>query len=105
MAPELEKLAEQGKNMTSVSSKIRVRHHSLSATYHEDKGVEQLTTTIKSFANPLSDADTGIDHFNLVTKVVMPEIVMKDLRGQRDIGMKLFDSFVKERINSGTVNL
>lgn len=53
IAPELANLAEQAKNMASVSSKIRVRHHSLSAAVlaREDKGVEQLTPTMKRFTN------------------------------------------------------
>ena len=31
---------------------------------------------------------------NLVTKVVVPEKVQKDLVGQSEIGQKLFDTFV-----------
>ena len=46
-----------------------------------------------------------IDLFNLVTKVVMPETVKKDLCEQSEIGRSLFNCFVKERVQSGEVNL
>lgn len=51
--------------------------------------------------NPFSDAHT--DLFNLVNKAVMPETVKKDK--QREIGRRLFDCFLKERVQSGKVNL
>ena len=43
--------------------------------------------------------------FNLVTKVVVPEKVQKDLVGQSDISQKLFDTFVTDRTQSGRINL
>ena len=56
----------------------------------------QLTAAIERFTNPFYDAHT--DLFNLVTKVVMPETVKKDLCEQSEIGRSLFDCFVKERV-------
>ena len=108
IAPELARLAEQAKNMANVSPKIRVHHHHLAPAVlpREEKGVKQLTATIKSFTNPFSDTDTiNTDLFNLVTKVVMPERVKKDLCEQRKIGSQLLDFFVKDRIQSGKENL
>ncbi|KAJ7389962.1 hypothetical protein OS493_028013 [Desmophyllum pertusum] len=91
--------------MAGVSSKTQVRHHNLSTAVLacEEKGIEQLTSTIERFTNPFSDAHT--DLFNLVTKVVMPETAKKDLCEQSEIGRRLFDSFVKEQVQSGKVNL
>lgn len=105
IAPELASLAEQVKNMAGVSSKPQGCHHNLTTAVlaHEEKGVAQLTATIERFANPFSDAHT--DLFNLVTKVVMPETVKKDLCEQSEIGRRPFDCFVKERVQSGEVNL
>ena len=45
------------------------------------------------------------DLFKLVTKVVMPETVKKDLCEQSEISRSLFDSFVKEGVQFGEVNL
>ena len=108
IAPELARLAEQAKNMANVSPKILVHHHHLAAAVlaREEKGVKQLTATIKSYTNPFSDTDTtNTDFLNLVTKVVMPERVKKDLCEQRKIGSQLLDSCVKDRIQSGKENL
>ena len=95
IAPELASLAEQAKSMAGVSSKPQGRHHNLTtaALAREEKGVAQLTATIERFTNPFSHAHT--DLFNLVTKVVMPEKVKKDLCEQSEISSSLFDSFVK----------
>ena len=95
IAPELASLAEQAKNMAGVSSKLQGRHHNLATAVlaREEKGVAQLTATIERFTNPFADAHT--DLFNLVTKVVMPETVKKDLCEQSEIGRRLFDCFVK----------
>jgi len=88
-----------------VSSKPQGRHHNLTTAVlaREEKGVAQLTATNEKFTNPFSDAHT--DLFNLVTKVVMPETVKRDLCEQSEIGRRLFDCFVKERVQSGEVNL
>lgn len=105
IAPELARLAEQAKNMAGGSSKTQGRHHNLATAVlaREEKGVAHLTSTIERFTNPFSDAHT--DLFNLVTKVVMPETVKKDLCEQSEISRTLFDCFVKERVQCGKVNL
>lgn len=43
---------------------------------------------MKSFTNPFTQESNKL--FNLVTKVVVPEKVQKDLVGQSDIGQELF---------------
>ena len=102
--PELARLAEQAKKMAGVSSKSQGHHNlTIAVLVHEELGVAQLTATIERFTNPFSDTHT--DLFNLVTKVVMPETVKEDLCEQSEIGRRLFDCFVKERVQSGKVNL
>ena len=104
------RLAEQAKKIRKgvggrVSSKTQCHHHNLTTAVlaHKEKGVAQLSATIERFMNPFSDAHT--DLFNLVNKAVMPETVKKDLGKQREIGRRLFDCFLKERVQSGKVNL
>ena len=91
--------------MTGVSSKLKGRHHDLATALlaREEKGLAQLTTTIERFMNSFPDAHT--DLFNLVTKVVIPETEKKDFCEQSEIGRRLFDCFVKERVQCGEVNL
>ena len=43
---------------------------------------------MESFTNPFTQENNKL--FNLVTKVVVPKKVQKDLVGQSDIGQKLF---------------
>ena len=95
IAPELARLAEQAKDMAGVSSKMQGWHHNLTTAVlsREEKIIEKLSTTIRSFTYPFTQE--GIDLFyNLVTKVVMPEKVKKDLSEQSSIGTKLFQVFV-----------
>jgi hypothetical protein len=65
----------------------------------QEKNIEDLTASLRSFTNSFTEESS--DLFNLVTKVVMREKVKKDLWEQSEIGCKLFDAFVKERIKSG----
>ena len=54
---------------------------------------------MESFTNPFTqESQESNKLFNLVTKVVVPEIVQKDHVGQSDIGQKLLDTFVRDRI-------
>ena len=58
---------------------------------------------MESFTNPFNQS--GDELFNLVTKVVVPEDVKRDLCAQRAEGEKLLNTFVKERIQAGSINL
>ena len=91
--------------MTGVSSKLQGRHHNLTTALlaREEKGLAQLTATIERFMNPFSDAHT--DLFYLVTKVVIPETKKEDFCEQSEVGRRLFDCFVKERVQCDKVNL
>ena len=106
ITPELARLAEKAKNMAGLSrQKTTGEHHNLTTAVlvHEEKNIEQLTTTIKRFSNPFTEESD--DLFNLVTKVVIADKVKKDLCGQSEIGRKMLETFVKERIQSDTVNI
>ena len=69
----------------------------------EEKNIEQVITTIQNFTNPFVEQSNGL--FHVVTKVVMPSKVKKDLLEQSEIGQKLFETFAKDRIKSGNIDL
>ena len=100
IAPELARLAEQAKLMAGSSSNTQTSHHNLTTAVRlrEERNVQQLIASIRCFTNPFTVE--GPDLFNLVTKVRMPEKVKKDLCDQSVIGNKLFETFVKERIQT-----
>ena len=106
IAPELARLTEEAKEMAGTSTANEsTHHHSLTASRlsYEEKNIEKLSNTMESFTNPFTQESNKL--FNLVTKVVVPEKVQKDLAGQSEIGQKLFDTFVRDRIQSGRINL
>ena len=110
IAPELARLSSEAKSMAGVSLHTPEQHHTLSAAIvaREDKGVQQLVAAIKSFTNPFSVSKysaSNNDLYNLVTKVVMSEEIKNDLCQQSEIGRKLFNTFVDERLKTGKVNL
>ena len=100
IAPELARLADQAKQMAGTSTTTPTHHHSMSnaARLRQDKNVEQLIITLRSFTNPFLEDSS--DLYNLVTKVVLPDKVKNDLCQQSSIGRKLLGDFVKERIQS-----
>jgi len=100
IAPELARLAEQAKQMTGTSSKTQTHHHNLSTAVRlrQEKNIDRLVNGILRFTNPFTEESA--DLYNLVTKVVTPENVKKDLSEQSTIGKELFNNFVKERIQS-----
>jgi hypothetical protein len=105
IAPEMARLAEQARNMAGVKSKTLTRHHNqtLAVLSRENKIVQALIETIETFTNPFTEESS--DLFNVVTKVVMPDNIKKDLCNQSAIGQTLFNAFVKERIQSEKVNI
>ena len=65
--------------MAEVSIKIQDQQHNLSLTAvlsREENNASKLTTTMASFTNPFQPEGYL---FNLVTKVVMPKKVKRDL--------------------------
>ena len=100
IAPELARLAEQAKQMAGSSSTTPKHHHTLANAVRllQEKNIEQLKITIRGFTNPFLKESSDI--FNLVTKVVMPKEVKRDMCQQSAIGKELYAKFVKERIQS-----
>lgn len=87
--------------MVGVSSKIQEQHHNLPAAVlaREENNIEKLLATINSFAYPF--LEKGSELFNLVTKVVMPEKIKRDLCNQSKIGRNLCDvrsSIMKDQL-------
>lgn len=100
IAPKLARLPEQAKQMGGTSPKTPTHHHThpTALRLRQEKGIEQLVTSIQSFTN--SFLEEGCDLFNLLTKVVRPEEVKREMCQQSAIGKELFANFVKERIQS-----
>ena len=103
IAPEL---AQDAKKVAETTlAKEGSHHHTLSTPVmisREEKNIEQVITTIQNFTNPFIEQSNGL--FHVVTKVVMPSKDKKDLLEQSEIGQKLFETFVKDRIKSGNIN-
>lgn len=100
IAPELARLAEQARQTAGTSSKTQTHHHNLAIAVRlrQEKNINRLVNSILGFTNPFTEESA--DLYNLVTKVVTPENVKKDLSEQSTVGKKHFNTFVKERIQS-----
>ena len=84
---------------SGMSTKAQEYHHNLTTVLsREEKCVSKLTATIASYTNPFTQQ--GQDLFNLITIVVMPEELKRDLCAQSAEGAKLLNTFVAERIQS-----
>ena len=105
ISPELSRLSQQAKQKAGIALHSQTRHHDISPAVQErqETNVQDLTATFRRFTNPFGDESN--DLFNLVTKSVMPENVKEDLCRQKEIGSKLFETFVFERIQKGVTNL
>jgi len=106
IAPELAWFAQDAKKVAETTlAKEGTHHHTLSTPVicREEKNIEQVITTIQNFTNPFIEQSNGL--FHVVTKVVMPSKAKKGLLEQSEIGQKLFETFVKDRIKSGNINL
>ena len=110
IAPVLARLATAAKSMAGLTTDAQEYHHDLlpAITTSENKAIQQLTRTIKSYTDPFTpddNAGSNTDLYNLVTKKVVCEKTKKDLVQQSEIGQKLFSSFVEDRVKSGKINL
>ena len=105
IAPELARLAREAEEMAGYSPSSRISHHALSpaAELRETKQVISLCHTIKNFSNPFVGESTLL--YNLATKAIMPDKVKNYLCGQSDIGTRLFEDFVNERIKLNKINM
>ena len=104
IAPELARLAEQAKAMAGTSSKKGKHHDAItSVRTRQEKNIGQLVDCINRFTNPFSQESE--DLFNLLTKVVMPEKVKKDLCQQFVIENRMLCRFVEDRIKSNKCSI
>ncbi|MES9880238.1 MAG: hypothetical protein ABW185_05080 [Sedimenticola sp.] len=105
ISPELARLATEAQQMAGVKAEQRTRHHGLSKALlaRHEKNIQKLTATLVNFTNPF--AAEGVDLYNLVTKLVAPEQIKVDLCQHDEIGRKLFESFVADRIQNDVTNL
>ena len=95
--------------MVGLTTDTQEHYHDLSpaVTTNEDKAIYQLIQTIRAYTNLFShgdDSGSNSDLYNLATKKVVCETANKDLVEHSEIGKKLFSSFVKDRLKSGTTN-
>ena len=102
-APELARLAEETKNMAGVTAKVHDCHHNLVAAVIscEERNIHKLISTIVRYINPFTVSVN--DLFHLITKVIVPDNVRRDLCAQRTEAEKLLNNFVPEHIQKGTV--
>ncbi len=103
-APELSRLTEDAHVMTGTPTATRKEHHDLSPSVwtRQEGNIARLKTVVRSSINPMKYE--GEDLTNIITKVVMPAEVQKDMCNQEDIGQQAYAKFVEERINTNEVN-
>lgn len=74
-----------------------------SVLLRQNNNVLTLIKTIKEFCNPLRDESSQL--FNIVTNKIMPSEVQNDVCNRNVLGQDKYEQFVKERINSNSLNL
>ena len=104
-APELSRLAEEARQMAGSQSATYKEHHDLSTTAwaRQEDNICQLENVIRESMNPMTHE--GEDLMNIITKVVMPAEVQKDVCNQQEICPKAYDTFVAKCINTNEINL
>jgi len=80
-------------------------HHELSMAVwsRQEENILKLKNVIKSFLTPMTHE--GEELTNIITNVVMPAQVQKDICSQDEIGQQKYTAFVDQRINTNEVNL
>ena len=104
-APELGRLAEEAHQMAGSPTAIRKTHHELSTVVwtRQEENILKLKSVIRSSTNPMTYEEE--DLVNIITKVIMPTQVQKDVCNQDEIGHQKYTTFVGERINSDEVGI
>ncbi len=103
-APELSRLAEEAHVMAGTLTATRKEHHDLTPAIwtRQEENIARLKSVVRSSINPIKYE--GEDLINIITKVVMPAEVAKDVCNQDNIGQQAYAKFVEERINTNEVN-
>ncbi|KAL5007723.1 hypothetical protein ScPMuIL_016529 [Solemya velum] len=104
-APELSRLAVEAHEMAGSQKKSRKDHHELSKAVwtRQEENILKLKNVIQSSMNPMTGECE--DLINIITKVVMPNQVQKDVCSRDEIGQVKYVKFLEERINKNEVNL
>jgi len=91
--------------MAGSPTTTRKEHHDLSLAVwtRQEENIARLKTVLISSMNPMKYE--GEDLPNIITKVVMPAEVQKDVCNQEDIGQQKYANFVEERINTNEVSI
>ena len=102
-APELARLAKETEAMLGLPTANHTVHHHLSAakSSQRERNVSKLKAVMEQ-CNPFADKSPRL--YNLMSKVVMPEAIEKDILNMEERGQQAFQSFVEQRI-CGTTNL
>ena len=106
IAPELSKLLHEFQTEYSFRcTEKRSEHHEITGGKLARilRNSTKLNEVILNHGNPFSE--DGNDMYNLLTKQVMNENVCKDLVNRDNIGQIMFQDFVKERIQTGTLSV
>lgn len=91
--------------MAGTPTTSRNVHHDLSMAVwtRQEENIVKLKNVIESFMNPMKHE--GDELINIITKVVMPPQIQKDICSQDEIGQQKYTAFVNERINTQEVNI
>ena len=84
--------------MAGTPTATRKEHYDLSLAVwtRQEENIARMKNVLRSSMNPMKDE--GEDLTNIITKVVMPAEVQKDVCNQDDIGQQAYAKFVEEHI-------
>jgi len=102
---QLSRFAEEAHVMAGLPTTTCKEHHDLSLAVwtRQEENIARLKTVLMSSMNPMKYE--GEDLPNIITMVVMPADVQKDVCNQEDIGQQKYANFVEERINTNEVSI
>jgi len=91
--------------MTGTPTATHKEHHDLSVAVwtRQEENIARLKCMLRSSMNPMKDE--GEDLTNIITKIVMPAEVQKDVCNQDDFGQQAYAKFVEERIKTNEVSI
>jgi len=75
----------------------------MAVSTRQEENIPKLKNVFRSSMNPITYE--GEDLANIITKVVMPVHVQKDVCNQDEIGQEMYAKYVVERININEVSV
>jgi len=104
-ASELSRLAEEAHVMAGSLKAPENKHHDLSLAVwtRQEENVTRLKNVLRSSMDPMTYESEDLS--NIITKVVMPAQIQKDVCSRDDIGQQEYARFVQERINTNEVSV